>query len=339
MHPILQSWRRLAIWIGAWIPLGIVLIAVTRLSTRLSFAESCAVMLPSTVVLAVASLSPFYMCRALPLRSVSPVKIVGQHLSAAIVLSGIVVLVGRLSASLLSLDRSFGATVPVLAVIVLMIFLVSVALHYAALEFEAARRSEVLVRDAQLRALKSQVNPHFLFNSLNSISALTAIDAGEARQMCIRLADFLRTSLRLGERVVIPFAEEMELTRMYLDVEQVRFGSKLRLKQDMDDDCADCDVPALLIQPLVENAVKHGIAMMSEGGEISMSARRERDLLLFTITNPYDPDAPSPGRNGLGLRNIRERLDARYGGAARMDIQVEERRYTVALTIPARTRT
>jgi LytS/YehU family sensor histidine kinase len=187
------------------------------------------------------------------------------------------------------------------------------------MELEASKRNEILAREAQLKALKAQVNPHFLFNSLNSISALTTIDAGEAREMCIRLADFLRTSLRLGERSSIPFSEEMALTKMYLDVEQVR-----------------CDVPALIIQPLIENAVKHGIAMMAEGGEIALSGRRDRDLLRFTITNPYDPEAPSTGRNGLGLRNIRERLESRYGNAAKLEITAEERLYRVVLTLPAK---
>jgi LytS/YehU family sensor histidine kinase len=201
---------------------------------------------------------------------------------------------------------------------------------------ESSRRSEVLAREAQLKALKSQVNPHFLFNSLNSISALTAINPAEARVMCIRLADFLRTSLRLGERVSIPFAEEMALTRMYLDVEQVRFGNKLRVNQHMDRDCSDCDIPALLIQPLVENAVRHGIAMMAEGGEIVMAAGVEGNQLRFTIANPFDPEAPSAGRNGLGLRNVRDRLESRYAGAARMEIQVDQASYRVTLTLPAR---
>jgi LytS/YehU family sensor histidine kinase len=226
---------------------------------------------------------------------------------------------------------------PVMAVMLAMIYLLSVALHYAFLELESSRNAEILARDAQLRALKSQVNPHFLFNSLNSISALTAINAAEAREMCIRLADFLRTSLRLGERLTIPFAEEMALTKMYLDVEQVRFGGKLRLRQDVDPACAECEIPALLIQPLVENAVKHGIAMMAEGGEIAVSGHRVHDWLFFTITNPFDPEAPSTGRNGLGLRNIRERLEARYGNAARMEVNAEERMYCVALTLPWRT--
>ncbi len=343
MHPILQSWRRFGIWMGAWIPLGAILVLVAHLSGNLTVLESLAVMTPAIVVMAFVCLSPFYVCRSLPLRSAPPEKILINHLAAALILTGGVMLVGRFAASLLTpsferLDQRFGSAVPVLAVVVLMIYLVAVALHYAALELEASRRAEILAREAQLKALKAQVNPHFLFNSLNSISALTTIDAGQAREMCVRLADFLRTSLRLGERVTVSFAEEMALMKMYLDVEQVRFGGRLRMKQEIDPACSDCDVPALLIQPLVENAVKHGIAMMAEGGEIVLSGRRDQDWLRFSISNPYDPEAPSTGRNGLGLRNIRDRLESRYGGSARMDIKVEERLYSVMLTLPVRNR-
>jgi two-component system sensor histidine kinase AlgZ len=343
MHPILQSWRRFGIWMAAWIPLGAILVLVAHLSGRLTVLESLAVMTPAIVVMAFVCLSPFYVCRSLPLRSAPRQKILLNHLTAALILTGGVMLVGRFAASLLtpsfeSLDQRFGSAVPVLAVVVLMIYIVAVALHYAALELEASRRAEIYAREAQLKALKAQVNPHFLFNSLNSISALTTIDAGQAREMCVRLADFLRTSLRLGERVTVSFAEEMALMKMYLDVEQVRFGGRLRLKQEIDPACSDCDVPALLIQPLVENAVKHGIAMMAEGGEIFLSGQRDHDWLRFSITNPYDPEAPSTGRNGLGLRNIRDRLESRYGGSARMDIKVEERLYSVMLTLPTRKR-
>ena len=153
--------------------------------------------------------------------------------------------------------------------------------------------------------------------------------------MCIRLADFLRTSLRLGERASIPFREEMELTRMYLDVEQVRFGRRLRLHEDMEPACDECEVPALLIQPLVENAVKHGIALLDEGGEILMLGRRVREGLRFTIENPFDPEAPA-SRSGIGLANVRQRLEARYGNAARLEVEAGEDVYRVTLTVPAR---
>jgi hypothetical protein len=341
MHPILRDWRSFLIWMAAWVPLAAVITLLWHMSGDQEVVETVAIMVPMTVVMALVCLSPFYMCRSLPLRSASRAKIATQHTAAALILVGGVMLVGRFTASLLTpkfpgLAGRFSLASPILALIFLLIYEVSVGLHYAAMEMEASRRAELLAREAQLKALKAQVNPHFLFNSLNSISALTSIDAGEARQMCIRLADFLRTSLRLGERSSIPFSEEMALTQMYLDVEQVRFGGKLRLEKDVDPACNRFEVPALIIQPLVENAVKHGVAMMAEGGEITLAAQRDRDQLRVTICNPYDPESPSTGRNGLGLRNIRDRLESNYGRAAKLEIEVEERMYRVVLTLPAK---
>jgi two-component system, LytTR family, sensor histidine kinase AlgZ len=341
MHPILQNWRRFLTWMAAWIPVGAILVLVVHLSGRLTYLEATAVMAPAVLVFAFVCLSPYYVCRSLPLRSAPRYKLVANHLAAAVVLSSGVMLIGRFTASVLGpafpgIEQRYSTAIPVLAVIVLLIYEMAIALHYAALEFEASRRNEILARDAQLKALKAQVNPHFLFNSLNSISALTTVDPALAREMCIRLADFLRTSLRLGDRVTIPLSEELALTRMYLDVEQLRFGNRLRVRQDVQHPCTQCDVPALIIQPLVENAVKHGIAMMAEGGEIVISGTCTSEWMRFTISNPFDPEAPSTGRNGLGLRNIRERLESRYGAAARMDIQVETASYQVTLTVPVR---
>jgi LytS/YehU family sensor histidine kinase len=155
--------------------------------------------------------------------------------------------------------------------------------------------------------------------------------------MCIRLSDFLRSSLRLGERVTIPFREELALARNYLDVEQVRFGDRLRVVQDIDEGCGDCEVPPLLVQPLVENAIKHGIATLVEGGEISMRGRRSQERMRFTIENEFDPEAPSSRKTGIGLANVRNRLTARYGNDARIDVEVDGTRYRVVLSLPCGT--
>jgi LytS/YehU family sensor histidine kinase len=223
---------------------------------------------------------------------------------------------------------------PILAGMMFLFYLLSTAMHYVLLALETSKRAELLSRESEFKALKAQVNPHFLFNSLNSISALTSIDAAKAREMCIRLSDFLRNSLRLGEKTSIPFSEEMELTSTYLDVEQVRFGRRLRVKQDFAAACADCEVPPLLLQPLVENAIKHGIAALTEGGEIAMTAHVERGQLRFMVENPFDPDAPAMKKSGFGLVNVRNRLAARYGSAARLEVQVEPNVYRVILSLP-----
>ena len=122
---------------------------------------------------------------------------------------------------------------------------------------------------------------------------------------------------------------------MYLDVEQVRFGQRLRVSMHTDDRCANWEVPPLLVQPLVENAVKHGIASMAEGGEIRFQTAWTEDGIRFVIENPYDPDARTMRNGGIGLRNVRDRLTARYGSAASMSVEPEIGRYKVTLRIPA----
>jgi LytS/YehU family sensor histidine kinase len=341
MHPVFQHWRRFLLYLAAWIELGVILGWIGAAAGDSSRVACVALGIPMSLFLGFVCLAPFYLCRSLPLRSVIWPRLIGHHLPAAVVASAVVMLIGKLLASALSsiwpgLDHQFSAASPILTVFISMTYLFSIALHYTFLELESSRRSETLAREAQLKALKAQVNPHFLFNSLNSISALTSIDPARAREMCIGLADFLRASLRLGERSTVPFGEELALTNMYLEVEQARFGSRLRLKRDLDPACDACEVPALLIQPLVENAVKHGIAMMAEGGEIEISGHRERDQIRFCISNPFDPEAPSQARNGIGLRNVRDRLTARYGTAAKMQIEATESKYQVTLTFPAK---
>jgi LytS/YehU family sensor histidine kinase len=223
----------------------------------------------------------------------------------------------------------------------MLIYLVSVGLHYAFLAVEASAQAErreaearAMAREAELQALRIQLNPHFLFNSLHSISALATADGVRAREMCIKLADFLRSSLRLGDRESISLGEELALARAYLEVEQVRFGNRLRVEEQVDSDCLDCAIPVLLLQPLVENAVKHGIASLVEGGVIRWEARRVDGTVSIRVENGYDPEAAAPLKTGRGQVHVRKRLEARYGPRASFATGVKDERYWVDLRLP-----
>jgi LytS/YehU family sensor histidine kinase len=196
--------------------------------------------------------------------------------------------------------------------------------------------ARVFARDAELRALKAQVNPHFLFNSLNSISALTSSDAIKAREMCVLLGDFLRRSLGLGEKSTIPLEEEMSLIHAFLAVEKIRFGVRLHMEENIVKEALAMDVLPLLLQPLIENAVTHGIANLVEGGWVRLDARCQNGALSIVVENKFDPDAP-PRRqkNGMGLVNVRQRLEARYGDRASFAVKTEGDRFCVAITLPA----
>ena len=184
----------------------------------------------------------------------------------------------------------------------------------------AARREErlrELAARSELKALKAQINPHFLFNALNSISALISSDPEEAQRTLERLAGIFRGTLLASEKETVPLRKEMELVDAYLDVERARFGKRLRVEESIDDAARDVPVPPLILQPLVENAVRHGISPAVEGGTLRISAEIEGGHLHIVVLD----DGQGTGlieleemlSGGYGLRNVRDRLQTRFG--------------------------
>jgi signal transduction histidine kinase len=192
--------------------------------------------------------------------------------------------------------------------------------------FDRLNRSEIerfqlmtSVKEAELRALKSQVNPHFIFNALNSLRGLIAEDPVRARQAVTQLANLLRYSLQSGQLETVPFEDELRIVNDYLALEQVRLEERLRLRLDIAADTLRLPVPPLLLQTLVENAVKYGISPRPEGGEIVIVVRRDGERLRIEVSNPGEIDlmSTSPSAStGLGLRNAEERLRLIFGANA-----------------------
>jgi signal transduction histidine kinase len=190
--------------------------------------------------------------------------------------------------------------------------------------FDRLNRSEIerfqlmtSVKEAELRALKSQVNPHFIFNALNSLRALIGEDPVRARQAVTQLANLLRYSLQSGQLETVPFEDELRIVNDYLALEQVRLEERLRLRLDVAPDTLHLPVPPLLLQTLVENAVKFGIAPRPEGGEIVIVARRDGERLRIEVSNPSESEAPATAAStGLGLHNAEERLRLIFGANA-----------------------
>ena len=188
--------------------------------------------------------------------------------------------------------------------------------------FDRFNRSEIerlslatSVKEAELRALKSQINPHFIFNSLNSLRGLIDENPDRARQAVTQLANLLRYSLQSGHLETVPFEDELRTVNDYLALEQVRHEERLRVRLDVAPGALNCPVPPMLLQTLVENAVKYGIAPLREGGEIAVIARCERENLRIQVTNPGTL-AANGGSTGVGLRNAGERLRLLFGAHA-----------------------
>jgi two-component system, LytTR family, sensor histidine kinase AlgZ len=351
MHPILARKRRLLPYLAAAAPLGAVLTVLLARPGGYTVSQAASLALPLAVVYAFLGLSAWYPSRSLPLKSTKAAILVASHGAAAVVTSAAWVLLGAgvsrlldLAPELSGIADGFLAQVPTLFVVGVLLYLLSVALHYVLLAFEAAREAErreadlrLLAREAELKALKSQVQPHFLFNCLNSISALAASDPARAREMCLGLADFLRRSLAVGEKTSIRVGEELWLARSYLEVERVRFGNRLLVEEAIEPSGEECLVPPLLLQPLVENAVVHGISTLPQGGAVRLEARRTGNRLRIVIENPFDPDAPLRPPGGLGLKIVRDRLTALYGSDGIFAARRLDGRHLAVISIPART--
>jgi two-component system, LytTR family, sensor histidine kinase AlgZ len=336
MHPLLRTPKRLGLYILAWSLPAALVACVLAFSGTLNWPQSIAVAVGLALLYAAICLTPWYVCRMLPLRDSQILKALLNHIAAAFVSAVIWTTAARVFAPApmkLHLAPLFATGV--------LLYLLSVALHYVYLTIEDSKeavrheqQARILAREAELKALKAQINPHFLFNSLNSISALTALDPGLAREMCIRLSDFLRNTLRLGERESIPFSEELVLINAYLAVEQVRFGARLSIERNIDAACETCSVPPLLLQPLIENSVKHGIAGLIAGGAIHLTASCSGGMLRVIVENDFDPESPAPRHSGLGLANVRSRIEARHGSRGRLDVMVGDSRHRVDVLIP-----
>jgi LytS/YehU family sensor histidine kinase len=169
-----------------------------------------------------------------------------------------------------------------------------------------------MVREAELNMLKSQINPHFLFNSLNSIASLTMTNPDEAREMIIRLSDFLRYSLKHRENDYVPLGEELGRMKDYLAIEKVRFGDKLLYEFDISPECESFPVPTMIFQPLFENAIRHSVYEMVEMVTIRFSCMTDQGHMKTIVTNDYDPGVPSMKGTGVGLQNVRQRIALAY---------------------------
>lgn len=191
-----------------------------------------------------------------------------------------------------------------------------------------------MLKEAELEMLRSQIRPHFLFNSLNAISSLTISRPEQAQEMVIKLSEFMRYTLSQQGEMMSSLKKELQNIRLYLDIEQVRFGCKLNFSSDIDEKALSWAIPSLILQPLVENAIKYGIYGSEGKLSIKLKATCDESFLTITIFNNYDPDHSLRKGTGTGLKNISERLEAIYGRYDLMKINNTGSEFEVQLKIP-----
>ena len=356
MTPVTYHVRSLTAYLTAWALAGVVMATFLVSTHHVSWVAALAFSVPVCVVYGFIAASAYYVCRSMPQSD--------RHDARQVMLFG----TASLSSGVLwTLQchawNKLGDAVEVTAgfdpgshsqlmeispemslMLVLLgsaVYLISLLLHDGLMAADRLQRAQTLeaesrlqARDAELQVLRAQINPHFLFNSLNSISALTSIDPGAARSMTLELAAFFRLTLALSKQEKIPLADEIALCGHFLAIEKIRFGDKLGTEIQVSQDAAEVPIPPMLLQPCIENAVKHGIRNLSDGGSIALRAWVRDRWLYVVIENPVDRElGPSDG-TGTGLNNIRRRLATLYGDQARVSWSRNGNRFSVEIVIP-----
>ncbi|HEX9171687.1 MAG TPA: histidine kinase [Telluria sp.] len=345
--------RSAALYLAAWLMLALVLAGMLAGATAAAWGPALLFAVPVTLVYAWgAGFSAYYLCRAHPLgaRSALSILVVMGFAAAcaAALWTAAAAAWNSLCAALAPGWAGIAFAAPVAATMFglgVILYGLSVVANYLAIEVDRARQAEtrefemkLLAQDAELRMLRTQVDPHFLFNSLNSISALTSFDPAAAREMTVQLADFFRLSLSFDAHRKVALDTELRLARHFVAIEQVRFGARLGFTEDIAPEAASCLLPPMLLQPLVENAVKHGIGNLVEGGTVRVAALRAGSILRIVVENDADCD-DMPTRYGIGLANVRQRLVAAYAHQASANWSCGAGKFRVELALPAETAT
>ncbi len=244
--------------------------------------------------------------------------------------------------SLLSIKVSLSNDFLILRFLVgILMYSLFVAVYFLMISFqneEDHNREKLVLKnmltDAELSLLKSQLNPHFLFNSLNSISSLTIYDSEKAREMISKLSDFLRYSLRNNDQKLLPLKEELDNLKRYMDIERIRFGEKVLFSENVNKESEDKLLPALIIQPLMENAIKHGVYNSIDPTNIDLKCYIDKGDLVIVLKNSFEDDSSIKKGEGIGLLNTKKRMNKIYGRKDLVQIEKGNDYFKIVLIFP-----
>ncbi len=300
-----------------------------------------------TLMIAVFGIGIWYIVRYLSISEQKYHLILADHL----VTGGIVVLLwlfsGYYALSYLFNQQSnysqfLNESLPWRFVYLIMIYAILVMIYYLINYYKQLHEKQLqevelkqTIQQSELNMLKSQINPHFLFNSLNSIHSLIMADPEKASDMLMELSEFLRYTVRKNQDEQVSLKDEMENIEKYLDIEKIRFGPRLVVDEDINEACLKIKIPNLILQPIYENAIKHGVNESTDAVTITTKCEPVEGMLKITIGNNYAPGSVARKGKGVGLDNIRKRLKLHYKRADLMEIEKSSFYFTVTIKIPA----
>ena len=331
-----------------WSPIAFSIIVLVSKLGGMSLSDSVVLIGPLMAMKLFFCLSTWYICRgALPdLKNL--LGLILKHVLGAVLLNAIWLSLGfiysRILDSLAFIPRwgeHFDELLPLLLAVGLFLYFISSLVHYLILVLEKNRAAErtaienrFLAQQAEMNALKAFIHPHFLFNSLTALSVLTTKSPRAAREVCLRLSDFLRYSLTYGQQEWASVRREWEHIEDYLEVEKIRLGERFRIETHIDNKALSEKIPSFTLFPLIENAVKHAFQKSMESGILSVRIEHRAQGVYIQISNPLSGDEEDTVGVGQGLRNLRSRLETAYDKEAGMTIKREDGLFKVELRLP-----
>jgi len=342
-HPFISNPKLLIGYGVFWTLAAAALIFVATVINDMPLVVALTEVITFILLYAVIGAAIWYVIKYSTLEDTSVIRIISAHLIAATIIVLLWIYIGAVLIKIFRpqaedwLEQAMvtRAVSGYMAYIGFVIFFYAVNYYYAFKEkSKNETRLKALVKEAELHALKSQINPHFLFNSLNSISSLTMTDPAKAQEMVINLSQLMRYSLKHDQDEKVSFEQELENNKLYLSIEKVRFGKKLNPVFAVEKDCLKAKIPNMILQPLYENAIKYGVYETTEPVDVITHCQKNGDALEVTISNAYDKNVISKKGEGIGLRNIRDRLQVIYGNPHLLKVVDKNNEFTVTLTIP-----
>lgn len=347
MHPVFTTPRVLFSIIGLWIALATMLTFAIGRQLDLGFIQAAALFFPMLFFLFFFSISNFYICEKYSLDDTYFFKIIAAQIVALALTIGIWLACGAAYVALLNRiselpwSQLYQDSLLTLSLHGSMIYGFWILVHYLYLIAQkhdtlkrAALENKLLISQTELQAVKAAVHPHFLFNSLNTIANIALSDSGKVHSLCLQISQFLRYSVAYQKNETVTVADELEHIQNYLGIERERFGDRLSTEFIIDEQARQKKMLPLLLFPLIENCINHGINSLIEGGTITLKIDFSEDQLSINIDNPFDPLACKKTRSGLGLDSIRKRIQAHYGHTAQLILAPGSNHFQAKLLLP-----
>lgn len=345
-NPFINNKKLLTIYLIAWfsIFLSHIIILSFFLSLNLYSAFIDSIIFNGLYVFL--GLSIWYTVNYNSLDIYSVPKVFVNHIASAIISTGLWILIGYyFTKNILPSDKIYSnflfKSLVWRFIIGLMYYAVLVAIDYVIIYYnnfqeKLLREAELhaLIKEAELKSLKYQINPHFIFNSLNSINALILSDSHKAQEMTIKLSSFLRNTLSKNEHQKNKLIDEINYAKLYLDIEKVRFGDKFDFIEEVEPKYKNLEIPSMILQPLFENAIKHGVYESLEKVTIKLKCSCENEYFKITVENNYDPETVPRKGEGIGIKNIQNRLKLIYNQDNLVTVEKLDRLFRINIFIP-----